>query len=527
MLRSSPDALALFSLCPLNAGALEVVSDPENSHLVYTSPDSYPALDIGFHTCSDEETILAELGRSSSSVVRLGGPTFSRHQCSFQIDNPSTGVVMLHDLSTTRTTQVYGIDALQYEIGRPRLIVVAKDLNIEVGIGGPNCNLIRFRLDWHREASEIFTKYPTKALRSQRRRLLSLHGSLRNQRLAKTIHVVPTKAPTRLHTRNHTPAGCSLLTRYATVCPLGAGKFGEVYRAIDVDSGDIIAVKIINRQMEWDDMCWKNMRGEFDNLGMISHPHIIEQLAWNWADEKIEIFLRLKEGSVNELIENGFFHNENKKIADDLLFQMLQALDFLASKEIIHRNLKPANILYTTSTDGYLFQLTDFGICNPTGEDLAYARGPSYLAPELYESKTPHTSKVDVWSLFVTLSYALNAAGIQQNSLETKEEMINATLAATMDPDFHAIKDMAIIDPDARASAAQMLAKLYGGKSPTPQSTNFSAAPVTPRKSTTKGMLESHHRALRSNTRGIGARRSRQKRKLDLNIDFFKFGLST
>lgn len=127
----------------------------------------------------------------------------------------------------------------------------------------------------------------------------------------------------------------------------------------------------------------------------------------------------LKEGSVEKLIGDGRLQTEPKLIASNLLSHMLQALDFLAYNDIVHRDVKPANILYTRSKDGYLFQLTDFGTCNLSSQAVTSIGTTIYMAPEMFVSGAPQTSKVDVWSLFVTMACTLDVARFQRKPQRT------------------------------------------------------------------------------------------------------------
>ena len=157
---------------------------------------------------------------------------------------------------------------------------------------------------------------------------------------------------------------------------------------------------------------------------------------------------------------------KNQPAADLLLNQMLQALDYLAYHGIIHRDVKPANILYTKlQTAGLIYQLTDFGLCNLVKDARTYAGTPIYMAPEvLRDQQDLQTSKVDVWSLFVTLACALNVGGFQKKPLHTVQQRLTALAEAAQISPLDSIKEMAVVEPEHRFSAAQMLVKLYNGK---------------------------------------------------------------
>lgn len=155
-------------------------------------------------------------------------------------------------------------------------------------------------------------------------------------------------------------------------------------------------------------------------------------------------------------------------VAVILLHQMLQALDYLAFRGIIHRDTKPENILYILQPDGqYLFQLGDFGFCNNVNNNARSRVGTlTYTAPEISDKMKNQTHKVDVWSLFVTMLWALDARGIRHMSnFKSPGRIKQAVLFAAEDePRVSHIREMAIINPVERASAAQMLAKCYHGE---------------------------------------------------------------
>ena len=172
----------------------------------------------------------------------------------------------------------------------------------------------------------------------------------------------------------------------------------------------------------------------------------------------------LQDGTSASLASKGL----GLDIATHALNHMLQALDYLAMKNIVHRDVKPENILYTASKDsGYQFVLADFGLCSRGDhrvETGVVGTGP-YIAPEII-NRGHYTSKADVWSLFVTMLWIIDFGGFrrmayQLDSATLAEGIYNASLTSI---ELGNIREMAILNPDEHASAAQMLIKCFGGQ---------------------------------------------------------------
>ena len=169
----------------------------------------------------------------------------------------------------------------------------------------------------------------------------------------------------------------------------------------------------------------------------------------------------LNEGNLELLIESGCSPRP-----EDVFHQMLQALDCLASADIIHRDVKPQNILWMTGPNGqYHFQLGDFGLCNRGAS--AYTRGvgtPIYMAPEVWEHGK-QTTKADVWSLYVTMLWVLDVKGFRHGCLDFKDfhEVRTGVYEASKQESPSRIRRMANPDPTKRASAAEMLVECFNG----------------------------------------------------------------
>ncbi|KAF2258233.1 kinase-like protein [Lojkania enalia] len=454
MARPCPHPLALFSLRPYhkNERAERLVAHSNNSHNVSTLSDSTLALDVGFHLHGKSSKTLVTLGRGVDTDIYLEGSGVSRVQCSFEIDL-DTGVVMLYDRSFPSSTQVFGENATPFQRERDqRKVLVQKDLNAIIGMGGERRDLVQFELEWHQD--------PTQTAKAIKDYDALPCGRVENPRLARTVDEAQTDLPSRRETRPHTPGQRQLKMRYLTVGPkLGSGQFGTVHKAIDVDSGKLMAVKILVRptraseQEDWRQSLYYALKREVETLSEISHPHIVE------------IFMGLKEGTLETLIDSGA---DASAVANSAFPQMLQALDCIAWKGIIHRGVKPENVLYVSLSQPdsqYQFQLGDFGLCNRIIDAATFAGTYLYMPPEMLQ-EGDQTHKVDVWSLFVTMMWILDAGGFRQRSNRFKSvaEVQRAVLPAASNVDsVSEIREMAFVNPEERASAAQMLVEYFDG----------------------------------------------------------------
>lgn len=193
-------------------------------------------------------------------------------------------------------------------------------------------------------------------------------------------------------------------SKYRMGKTLGAGTYGIV-READSPEGKV-AVKIIlkknvkgNDQMVYD---------ELDMLQRLHHPHIVKFVDWFESRDKYYIVTQLATGGelFDRICDRGRF---TEKDASGTIRQVLEAVEYLHSKDIVHRDLKPENLLYLTRVDDSPLVLADFGIAKhldtPEGVLKTMAGSFGYAAPEVM-LKRGHGKPVDMWSLGV-ITYTL------------------------------------------------------------------------------------------------------------------------
>lgn len=175
--------------------------------------------------------------------------------------------------------------------------------------------------------------------------------------------------------------------------------------------------------------------------------------------------MHLKDGSVESLVLEQSDYKAVEELALAIFFQMLQALDHLAFHNFVHRDVKPANILYRKIEETYTFQLGDFGLTKRV--DLAATQVGTELfgAPEVFLARgSAQTPAVDCWSLFVTMLWVLDVQSFRSRGLGLEVEARTAWIVELARHDrMKQTADMACVIPKQRASAAQMLVKCYGG----------------------------------------------------------------
>lgn len=180
---------------------------------------------------------------------------------------------------------------------------------------------------------------------------------------------------------------------------LGKGAFGSVFRALNMGTGETVAVK----QVKLADLPKSELRVitlEIDLLKNLDHPNIVKYRGFVKSAEALNIIL--------EYCENGSLHSISKnfgKFPENLvglyMSQVLHGLLYLHEQGVIHRDIKGANIL--TTKQG-LVKLADFGVATRTTtlHESSVVGTPYWMAPEVIELSGATTAS-DIWSLGCTV----------------------------------------------------------------------------------------------------------------------------
>ncbi|XP_037956780.1 serine/threonine-protein kinase GD17699-like [Teleopsis dalmanni] len=214
-----------------------------------------------------------------------------------------------------------------------------------------------------------------------------------------------------------------IANNYTIDCFIGKGGFGNVYKILKHSSGMEYALKVANKAKS------KNAHLEIDIMRRLNHRNIVKLIDSAEKYNKLFIILEFVRGaSLLKIVHKVHVPEEQARL---VLKELSEALSYLHSKNIIHRDVKANNILAecdSSSDDIKHIKLTDFGaackIC--TSSQQRYYGTPSCAAPEVIKGFS-YGAKIDVWAAGLVLFIMLTGkSAFSKKMFQTKEEMFAA-----------------------------------------------------------------------------------------------------
>lgn len=188
---------------------------------------------------------------------------------------------------------------------------------------------------------------------------------------------------------------------------IGAGSFGSVFLALNALTGELMAVKQVEMASGGKEDARKRsmveaLQREIELLKDLQHPNIVQYLGSSDEDDSLNIFLEyVPGGSVAALLNT--YGPLKEPLIRNFVRQILTGLAYLHNKDIIHRDIKGANVLVDNKGG---IKISDFGISKKVEAGLltSSSHRPSlqgsvfWMAPEVVK-QTSYTLKADIWSL--------------------------------------------------------------------------------------------------------------------------------
>ncbi|MFO0550858.1 MAG: serine/threonine-protein kinase [Polyangiaceae bacterium] len=218
---------------------------------------------------------------------------------------------------------------------------------------------------------------------------------------------------------NDLQAGSIVHNRYRLVARIGGGGMGHVFRAVDLRTGETVALKILHRELSSSPDVTARLFQEARVVSTIQHPNIVRVLDADASEQGPFIAMEFLDGSSAGVLLNSLGRfDEPTTIAT--IIPVLGALDAAHAAGVVHRDLKPENVFICRESGPHgvrgSVHLLDFGIAKlgaeasmGTGHNAPQTRTgvvfgtPDYLSPEQATGDGPLDKRSDLFSLGIVI----------------------------------------------------------------------------------------------------------------------------
>lgn len=232
--------------------------------------------------------------------------------------------------------------------------------------------------------------------------------------------------------------------RWKLIRELGSGAYGVVISAADEISGEIVAIKLVTRVFDKIQLAKRALREITLLRHFASHENItglIDVDAISPDFNEIYIFMEPMEADLHQIIKSGqTLTNEHVQY---FLYQILRGMKYVHSASVIHRDLKPGNLLVNADCE---LKICDFGLSRGfetkpdenTSHLTEYVATRWYRAPEIMLAFRRYTTAIDVWSIGCILAELLLGKPLFKG--KDYVDQLNKVLDVLGTPDENVIK---------------------------------------------------------------------------------------
>ncbi len=199
---------------------------------------------------------------------------------------------------------------------------------------------------------------------------------------------------------------------YQIVAPLGRGAMALVYAAKQLNLDRIVALKVLDPKLSFDNEFIDRFESEARAAARLNHPNIVQAYDVGRSKGYHYFAMEYVEGvTLRELIEQaGSLGRLDEQVALYVVREVARALQHAESHRLVHRDIKPGNIMISRAG---VVKLCDLGLAQRTDakdgqkEDGMILGSPYYISPEQIEGKPDLDSRADIYSLGATLFHVV------------------------------------------------------------------------------------------------------------------------
>lgn len=179
---------------------------------------------------------------------------------------------------------------------------------------------------------------------------------------------------------------------------IGRGAFADVFRGLNTRTGQIVAIKQISLDK---DHSLNELMGEIDLLKILKHPHIVKYHGFVMSSHHLNVVLEFCGGGSLRDVYKNLGHGLAANQIISYTKPVLEGLAYLHDQGVVHRDVKAANVLLSSSGE---VKLADFGVATKVATSHNTMVGtPNWMAPETILGGDGICTSSDVWSLGATL----------------------------------------------------------------------------------------------------------------------------
>jgi serine/threonine protein kinase len=228
-----------------------------------------------------------------------------------------------------------------------------------------------------------------------------------------------------------------VIGKYKLIKLLGEGGQAAVYEAEHEVLGTKAAVKILNPMLSANQQLRERFKNEAKLMASLDHPNIIRVIDYDESPEHLAIVMELLNGEdLNDRIKQRGALSESE--IQNVFSQTLSAFQYAHEKGIVHRDIKPSNIYLMPSGQ---VKILDFGIAKLFGQGNEMTQTgtqmgtPIYMSPEQVKADKSIDHRSDIYSLGVTMYYALKGKTPYDQGTESQFDIFNKIVFAPL-PDL-------------------------------------------------------------------------------------------